>query len=199
MCFISKPESYINSVARYSLQFKAERRRVNISLALCAAFIMVSQKSPYTAGYSSCLSAPSVHHTPFKFKNPCVMYKVFTCCFLCGCSTYVWFHLLGLRRGSGCWWWLPSPSPMPRWEFFPVGFRCCPLRSFPYALVLQGLPPWAWWFRGIPGGIISFARYPLGHILIVSCRIPFPVLGGGGERENYYLLLLCTAVTLTID
>ena len=22
---------------------------------------------------------------------------------------------------------------------------------------------------------------------------------GGGERENYYLLLLCTAVTLTID
>ena len=27
-----EPESYKNSVARYSLQFKAERRRVNISL-----------------------------------------------------------------------------------------------------------------------------------------------------------------------
>ena len=50
------------------------------------------------------------------------------------------------------------------------------------------------------GDYFLFARYPLGHILIVRCCIPFPVLGGGGgERENYYLLLLCTAVTLTID
>ena len=49
------------------------------------------------------------------------------------------------------------------------------------------------------GDYFLFARYPLGQILIVSCRIPFPVLGGGGERENYFLLLLCTAVTLMID
>ena len=28
---------------------------------------------------------------------------------------------------------------------------------------------------------------------------PFLCWGGGGERENYYLLLLCTAVTLPID
>ena len=183
MCFISKPESYINSVARYSLQFKAERRRVNISLALCAAFIMVSQKSPYTAGYSSCLSAPSVHHTPFKFKNPCVMYKVFTCCFLCGCSTYVWFHLLGLRRGSGCWWWLPSPSPMPRWEFFPVGFRCCPLQSFPYALVLQGLPPWGVVVQGNSGGDNFFC--PLSFGSHSHCQLSHPLsCVGGGERER---------------
>ena len=94
--------------------------------------------------------------------------------------------LLGLRRGSGCWWWLPSP--MPRWEFFPVGFRCCPLRSFPCALVLQGLPPWGVVFRGIPGGLLFFAHYPLGQILIVRCSIPFPVLGGG-ERERERKLL----------
>ena len=161
---------------------------------------MVSQNSPYTAGFSSCLRAPSVHHTPFKIQTLVSLYKVFTC-FLCGCSTYVWFHLLGLRRGGGCWWWLPSPSPMPRWEFFPMGFRCCPLRSFPCTLVLQGLPPWGVVVQGNSGGITFFARCPLGHILIVSCRVPFSCVGGGGggEKKNYYLLLLCTAVTLTID
>ena len=74
---------------------------------------------------------------------------------------------------------LSGPSPVPSF------FKVCHLG--------------AWWFRGIPGGLLFFARYPLGQILIVSCRIPFPVLGGGRERENYYLLLLCTAVTLTID
>ena len=42
----------------------------------------------------------------------------------------------------------------------------------------------AWWFRGIPEGFLSFARYPLGHTLIVSCRIPFPVLGGGGGEKE---------------
>ena len=38
------------------------------------------------------------------------------------------------------------------------------------------------------GDYFFFARSPLGHILIVSCRIPFPVLGGGGERKTiiYY-------------
>ena len=98
--------------------------------------------------------------------------------------------LLGLRRGSGCWWWLPSPSPMPRWEFFPVGFRCCPLRSFPCALVLQGLPPWGVVVQGNSGGITVFARYPLGHILIVSCRIPFPVLGGGGRERKLLSIII---------
>ena len=99
--------------------------------------------------------------------------------------------LLGLRRGSGCWWWLPSPSPMPRWEFFPVGFWCCPLRSFPCALVLQGLPPWGVVVQGdFWGDYFLFARYPLGQILIVSCRIPFPVLGGGGGRERKLLSII---------
>ena len=35
-----------------------------------------------------------------------------------------------------------------------------------------------------------FARSPLGHILIVSCRIPFPVLGGGGEREKLLSIII---------
>ena len=80
-------------------------------------------------------------------------------------------------------------------------FRCCPLRSFPCALVPQGLPPWGVVVQGNSGGITFLARYPLGHILIVSCRIPFSCVWGGGERERiyYYQLLLCTAVTLTID
>ena len=107
--------------------------------------------------------------------------------------------LLRLRRGSGCWWWLPSPSPMPRWEFFPVGFRCCPLRSFPCALVLQGLPPWGVVVQGNSGGITFFLPV-IRWVKFSLSAVASPFLcWGGGERENYYLLLLCTAVTLTID
>ena len=80
-----------------------------------------------------------------------------------------------------------------------MGFRCCPLRSFPCTLVIQCLPPWGVVVQGNSGGIPFFARCPLGHILIVSCCVPFSCVGGGGEKKNYYLLLLCTAVTLTID
>ena len=40
------------------------------------------------------------------------------------------------------------------------------------------------------GDYFLFARYPLGHILIVSCRIPFPVLGGGGGGERELLSII---------
>ena len=40
--------------------------------------------------------------------------------------------------------------------------------------------------REFRGDYFLFARCPLGHILIVSCRIPFPVLGGG-ERERTFI------------
>ena len=40
------------------------------------------------------------------------------------------------------------------------------------------------------GDFFLFARYPLGHILIVSCRIPFPVLGGGGGGERELLSII---------
>ena len=94
-------------------------------------------------------------------------------------------HLLPLYLGESVFPW-----------FF---FRCCPLRSFPCALVPQGLPPWGVVVQGISGGVPS-CPLPLGHILIVSCRIPFSCFFGGGERKKYYYhLLLCTAVTLTID
>ena len=118
------------------------------------------------------------------------MYKVFTCCFLCGCSTYVWFHLLGLRRGSGCWWWLPSPSPIPRWEFFPVGFRCCPLRSFPCALVLQGLPPWGVVVQGNSGGITFFCPLSLGSHSHCQLSHPLSCVGGGRERELLSIIIM---------
>ena len=64
---------------------------------------------------------------------------------------------------------LSGPSPVPSF------FKVCHLG--------------AWWFRGIPGGLLFFARYPLGHILIVRCSIPFPVLGGG-ERERKLLSII---------
>ena len=71
---------------------------------------------------------------------------------------------------------------------------------FPVLSFLKVCHLGAWWFRGIPVGFLS-CPLPLGHILIVSCRIPFSCFWGGGERERiyYYQYLLCTAVTLTID
>ena len=96
---------------------------------------------------------------------------------------------LGLRRGSGCWWWLPSPSPMPRWEFFPVGFRCCPLRSFPCALVLQGLPPWGVVVRGNSGGITVFCPLSIGSNSHCTLSHPLSCVGGGGERKLLSIIM----------
>ena len=110
-------------------------------------------------------------------------------------------HLLGLRRGGGRWWWQPISFPYTSVSLFSHGvFRCCPLRSFPCALVPQGLPPWGVVVQGISGRFTLFARYPLGHFLIVTLSHPLPLFFLGGERKNILLtLLLCTAVTLTID
>ena len=110
-------------------------------------------------------------------------------------------HLFGLRRGGGRWWWQPISFPYTSVSLFSHGvFRCCPLRSFPCALVPQGLPPWGVVVQGISGRFTLFARYPLGHFLIVTLWHPLLLFWGGGGRENILLtLLLCTAVTLTID
>ena len=120
-------------------------------------------------------------HTPFKIKTlvSCIRFLLV---FLCGCS---------LVRVTTRWWTLMVAThllPLCLGEsVFPWGFfRCCPLRSFPCALVPQGLPPWGVVVQGNSGGITFFARYPLGHFLIVSCRIPFSCFGGGGG-ENILL------------
>ena len=121
--------------------------------------------------------------------------RFFTCFSVC-CS---------LVRVTTRWWTLMVAThllPLYLGEnVFPWVFRCCLLRSFPCALVPQGLPPWGVVVQGNSGRFTFFARYPLGHFLIVRCRIPFSCFGGGGGgRENILLtLLLCTAVTLTID
>ena len=75
---------------------------------------------------------------------------------------------------------------------FPWGFFGAVLSGpFPVLSFLKVCHLGAWWFKEIPGGLLSFARYPLGHILIVSCRIPFSCfLGGGGERENILLSII---------
>ena len=73
--------------------------------------------------------------------------------------------------------------------FFPWGFGAVLSGPSPAPSFFKVCHLGAWWFMGIPGGLLFFARSPLGHILIVSCRIPFPVLGGGGgERKTiiYY-------------
>ena len=116
--------------------------------------------------------------------------------FLCGCS---------LVRVTTRWWTLMVAShlhPLCLGEsVFPwVFFRCCPLRSFPCALVPQGLPPWGVVVQGNSVGVPFFARYPWVTFSLSAVASPSPVFGGGGERENIlYQLLLCTAVTLTID
>ena len=80
-------------------------------------------------------------------------------------------------------------------------FRCCPLRSFPWRSRSSRFATLGRGGSGNSGGITSLPVIPfnpLGHSLIVPS--PTPVFGGGGEREIYYYqLLLCTAVTLTID
>ena len=73
-------------------------------------------------------------------------------------------------------------------SFFPWGFGAVLSGPLPALSFFKVCHLGAWWFRGIPGGLLSFARYPLGHILIVSCRIPFPVLGGGGGGREKELL-----------
>ena len=71
----------------------------------------------------------------------------------------------------------------------------------PCALIPQGLPPWGVVVQGISEGFSLFARCPLGPFLIVELLHPLLLFLGGGERERpYYIhLLLCTAVTLTIE
>ena len=57
-----------------------------------------------------------------------------------------------------------------------------------------------WWFRGIPGGLLFLPVIRWVTFSLSAVASPFLCWGGGGrERENYYLLLLCTAVTLMID
>ena len=100
-------------------------------------------------------------------------------------------HLLGLRRGGGRWWWQPISFPYTSVSLFSHGvFRCCPLRSFPCALVPQGLPPWGVVVQGISGRFTLFARYPLGHFLIVTLSHPLLLFLGGGGRKNILLTFI---------
>ena len=116
-------------------------------------------------------------HTPFKIQNPCVMYKVFIC-FLCGCS---------LVRVSTRWWTLmvaPISIPYASVRVFSHGvFRCCPLRSFPCALVPQGLPPWGVVVQGNSGGLLSLPVILWVTFSLSAVASPSPVFWGGGERE----------------
>ena len=112
------------------------------------------------------------------------MYKVFTC-FLCGCS---------LVRVTTRWWTLmvaPHLHPLCLGEsVFPWGFFGAVLSGpFPALSFLKVCHLGAWWFRGIPVGFLS-CPLSLGHILIVSCRIPFSCVWGGGREREYTITII---------
>ena len=125
-------------------------------------------------------------HTPFKIQNPCVIYKVFTC-FLCGCS---------LVRVTTRWWMLMvAPIYISYASVRVFSHGVFSVLSSPVLSLRSRSSRFATLGRGGSGGfrgITFFARYPLGHILIVSCRIPFSCVfgGGGGERENKLLSII---------
>ena len=73
---------------------------------------------------------------------------------------------------------------------FPWVFRCCPLRSFPCALVPQGLPPWGVVVQGNSGRFTFFARFPLGHFSLSAVASPSPVLGGGGGKREHTINII---------
>ena len=102
-------------------------------------------------------------------------------------------HLLGLRRGGGRWWWHPISFPYASVRVFSHGvfFGAVLSGPFPVLSFLKVCHLGAWWFRGIPVGFLS-CPLPLGHILIVSCRIPFSCFfWGGGGREREYTIINC--------
>ena len=138
---------------------------------------MVSQNSPYTAGFPSCLRAPSVRHTPFKIQNPCVMYKVFYL-FLVWCS---------LVRVTTRWWMLMVA---------PISISYASVRVFSHGVfgaVLSGPFPALSFLKVCHlGGMVVQGITSLPVILWVTFSLsavasPSPVLGGGGrEKELIY-------------
>ena len=72
--FYIEVRSIISLVYSESRQFKADRHRVKTCLARCAAFIMVSQKFPYTSRLFVLFECPLRAPHPFlNSKNPCVI------------------------------------------------------------------------------------------------------------------------------
>ena len=94
----------------------------------------------------------------------------------------------------------PSPSPMPRCECFPMGFS---VLSSPVLSLCSRSSRFATLGRGGSGEFREvYFLCPLSFGSLSHCPLSHPLLlfWGGGGRENILLtLLLCTAVTLTID
>ena len=111
------------------------------------------------------------------------MYKVF----------YLFFcvvHLLGLRRGGGRWWWQPISFPYASVRMFSHGFFGAVLSGpFPVLSFLKVCHLGAWWFRGIPGGLLSLPVILWVTFSLSAVASPSPVLGGGG-RENILLAFI---------
>ena len=133
-------------------------------------------------------------HTPFKNFKTLVSCVRFFIGFLCV------VHMLGIRRGGGRWWWQPISFPYTSVSLFSQGV---------FGDVLSGpslcshSSRFATLGRGGSGdfrGVLPLCPLSLGSLS--HCRAvasPSPVFWGGGERPYYIHLLLCTAVTLTIE
>ena len=94
----------------------------------------------------------------------------------------------------------PSPLLCLGESVFPwVFFGAVLSGPFPVLSFLKVCHLGAWWFRGIPGGLLSLPVILWVTFSLSAVASPSPVFWGGGERTYYYHLLLCTAVTLTID
>ena len=188
-------ESYIRRARRVSHQFKAECQRDNIA-SLRSAFIMVSQNSLYMQAVRLVCEAPSVPpHPVSKFKTlvSCVKFFVGFLCVV---------HVLGLRRGGGRWWWQPISFPYTSVSLFsqgvfgdvPSGPSLCSHSSRFATLGRGGSGD----FRGVLP-LCPLSLGSLSHCRAVASPSPVFFGGGGGERPYYIHLLLCTAVTLTIE
>ena len=133
-------------------------------------------------------------HTPFKIKTlvSCIRFLLV---FLCGCS---------LVRVTTRWWTLMVAThllPLCLGEsVFPWGFS---MLSSPVLSLCSRSSRFATLGRGgsgeFRGGLLSLPVILWVTFSLSAVASPSPVFGGGGERTYYYHLLLCTAVTLTID
>ena len=171
---------YKRSVGRYSPQFKAKRRRANISWRSAlpslwwVKILLIRQAFRLVCVHLLC-STPLL-----KFKTLVSCIRFFTC-FLCGCS---------LVRVTTRWRMLmvaPISISYASVRVFPMGFL---VLSSPVLSLHSRSSRFATLGRGGSGefrGILFLARCPLGHILIVSCCVPFSCVGGGGEKKYYYL------------